>query len=73
MATTLRTVRVRPGMYISVDGKFRIVRRNNVFGTGRKWWVQNWDADMGVYQDVRAYPSLQKARQAIVRLIETAF
>lgn len=72
MGTTLRTVRVRSGMYVSVDGAWRIVRRQ-YFPNSKKWWVQSWDADMGVYRDVRQYSTLHKARLAIVKLIETRF
>ena len=73
MGNTLRTVRVRSGMYITPDGQYRIVRRLQPITNRKRWWVQRWDSERKYFADQTSYTTLARARKALVRVVETLF
>ena len=70
---TLKTVRVRSGMYITPDGQWRIVRRIQPITNRKRWWLQKWDSERSYFADKQQFATLAKARAAASKLVESAF
>jgi len=64
MATVLRTVRIRAGLYYSTDYNWRIKRQSTMFIRQRVWVVSRLQD--GVWVQYSGHKTLAEARAAIV-------
>jgi len=64
MAARLQTVRIRAGLYYSLDGQWRIQRQSTMFIRQRVWVVSRLQD--GVWVKYSGHLTLAQARAAIV-------
>jgi len=65
MRTILRTNRIRAGLYISLDGNWRIRRESYLFGDRKRWTVERLQS--GRWELMGTFYSLKRARAFIER------
>jgi len=63
MRTILRTTRVRAGLYVTLDGNWRIQRVPRLFGGRKVWLVEQLQSDR--WQPITTFYSLTGARAYI--------
>jgi len=71
MQTTLRTSRVRSGLYLSYDGRWKIARARQFAHGGKRWHV--YHLSDGSWREVTHFKSLAAARAFIVQTINEAW
>jgi hypothetical protein len=68
MQTTLRTVRIKSGYYLSVDGQWKIQRMPEMFPARRRWEVSRMMD--GQSKVVQWFPTLAAARMFVCENIQ---
>lgn len=71
MQTTLRTSRIRSGLYLSYDGRWQIARVSHFARGGKRWFV--YHLTDGNWREVTHFKSLAAARAFIVQTINEAW
>jgi hypothetical protein len=69
MQTTLRTIRIQSGLYISVDGNWKIQRAKQYLTRGKTWTVYR-NSDMH-WMEVKRFKSLAAARMFVTENVQS--
>lgn len=62
MTSTVKTVRLRAGFYVTRDAQFRIVRRRFLAGAVTHWHVEHWNEATRRFEHLASFHTLAKAR-----------
>jgi len=63
--STVRTIRLRSGFYVTKDAQYRIVRRRILAFKTQQWHVDHWNMARKAYVRLASFDTLAKAREYV--------